>query len=311
MIKSVAQLLHQGMSRAPRPVAQGYLRLLSAISRSLLPRSVARRVHNSVCGYGHPWPAMTFTPRRVVLGESTEVALVPHLGEFDEQALFGRRLEYEQEVFAWLERNVAQTYDLVIEIGANVGVYTVFLDTLYRRATPHTAPRIVSFEPSPEAHRRLVENLRANGTRFVSVHQAAVGSASGLQPFFEPRGHLTNGSLLREFSEIFSPSVAEHLVVVVAASELERWLKQATHALIKLDVEGYEPALLEALQPIIERHRPDLLIEVLPFTVDALNAAPALAGYDRCLIVDDGLEPASALRVSERHRDWLLRRPDR
>src|SRR5258708_31638283 len=156
---------------------------------------------------------MKSAARRVVLGEATQVALVPHLGEFDDQALFLSRLGYEAAVFAWLEHNAAQTYDLVIEIGANVGIYTVFLDALFRRSPPGTTPpRIVSFEPSREAYLPLVENLKANGSRFVAADQAARGPESGLQPFFEPQGHLTNGSPLREFSEIFSQSIAENMV---------------------------------------------------------------------------------------------------
>jgi len=310
MIKRSAQLLHERLSRTPRPLAQAYLSMLSAVSRRLLPRSIARRVHNSICGYGYSWPRMDFAARSVILGEATRVALVPHLGEFDDQALFTSRLEYETEVFAWLEHNAAQTYDLIVEIGANVGIYTVFLDALFRRSPPGGTPRIVSFEPSPEAYRRLVENLRANDARFVAAYHAAVGVASGLQPFFEPQGHLTNGSLLREFSEIFSPSIAENMVVVLAASELDRWLGSSKKALIKIDVEGFEPALLAALKPLIERYRPDLLIEVLPFTLDALNGSAALAGYGRFLVTSRGLEQAPTLFVSEHHRDWLLRWPD-
>jgi len=254
---------------------------------------------------------MRFGPRRVRLGGKVEMMLIPHLEEFDAEALFFRNLTYERPVFAWLADNVPATYDLVIEIGANVGVFTIFLDGLCRNASPQpgSGPRIVAFEPSQRAFSRLLENVAANDLRFSSIFQAAVGPNSKLETFFEPTGHLTNGSFLREFSEIFSDKIEENVAVMVSATELERWLKPARRALIKIDVEGFEPDLVMALKPLLERYRPDVLIEVVSFTVDELEKSPALAGYGRYLVADSGLEQAPVLFASHNHRDWLLRWP--
>jgi FkbM family methyltransferase len=254
---------------------------------------------------------MRFAPRRVRLAANVEIMLIPHLEEFDAEALFRHDLTYEKPVFAWLADNVPATYDLVIEVGANVGVFTIFLDVLCRdaKAAPGSKPRIVAFEPSQGAFARLLENFAANDMCFSSAFQAAIGPTSKLQTFFEPKGHLTNGSFLREFSEIFSDRIEENVAVMVAASELERWLALACRALIKIDVEGFEPHLVMALKPLLERYRPDLLIEVVPFTVDELEQSPALAGYGRYLIADSGLQQTPALFASHANRDWLLRWP--
>lgn len=311
LIRQCAQWVHAALARGPAWLAYGYLRVLSAISRSLLPFPLAQRVYNSVCMQGIVWPEMRFGPRRVRLGGKIEMMLTPHLEEFDAEALFFHGLSYERPVFAWLADNVPTTCDLVIEIGANVGVFTIFLDALYRHGqmTPGARPRIVAFEPSQQAFARLLENIAANDMRFSSVFQAAIGPASKLQTFFEPTGHLTNGSFLREFSEIFSDRIEENVAVMVSASELERWLAPARRCLIKIDVEGFEPDLVMALRPLLERYRPDLLIEVVSFTVDELESSPALAGYGRYLVADSGLEQAPALFASDSHRDWLLRWP--
>jgi FkbM family methyltransferase len=311
LIRQCAQRLHAALARGPRWLAYSYLCLLSAVSRNLLPFPLAQRAYNSVCLQGIVWPEMRFAPRRVRLGAKVEMMLTPHLEEFDAEALFFRGLTYERPVFAWLADNVPGTYDLVIEIGANVGVFTIFLDALCQqaKAQPSSAPRIVAFEPSQGAFARLLENVAANDMRFSSIFQAAIGPTSKLQTFFEPKGHLTNGSFLREFSEIFSDRIEENVAVMVSAMELERWLKPARRALIKIDVEGFEPDLVTALKPLLDRYRPDVLIEVVPFTVDELERSPALAGYGRYLIADSGLEQAPALFASHTHRDWLLRWP--
>ena len=86
-----------------------------------------------------------------------------------------------------------------------------------------------------------------------------------------------------------------------------RWMAAAARILVKIDVEGFEPELLIALRPLLQRYHPDLLIEVLPFTLGRLNDDPMVMGYEKNLILPAGLEKADAFRASHQHRDWLLR----
>jgi FkbM family methyltransferase len=311
LIKPIANRAHDYLSKGPAWLAQAYINLISFVSRNLLPRSLGTRVHNSICGYiyGRQWQPMRFAARRVRMGKGTDVSFVPELSGFEAEALFCRQFHYEPALVGWLEDNVVAKYDLIIEIGANVGIYTVFLDALYRSASlpRDVAPRIVSFEPSEKAYRRLVANLAANGTSFVNTYQAAIGRSSGTQTFFEPTGHLTNGSFVRPFSELFSNEITESTVVTLAASELDYWLGRAgRRSLIKIDVEGFEPHLLEALRPLIEKYHPDIVIEVLPFTAQALNECDALSGYDRYLILMEGLSRRASFEGDKDHYDWLL-----
>jgi FkbM family methyltransferase len=303
-LKECANALHRRLAHAPRWLVRAYFEVISLVSRNLLPRAVQRRVRNSLCGYGYRWPEMSFRPRRVVLGSSVEVRLVPHPGEFDEEALFSRTLEYEPAVFAWLETH-AGDYDTILEIGANVGVYTVFLDALARRGGGGGRPRLVAYEPSPAAFRRLERNLAANGAA-VQHLQAAVGLESGQQTFYEPVGHLTNGSFDRAFAAQFSDRITTTIVKVEAAADLARWLETSHRTLIKLDVEGFEPQLLAALAPLLLRFRPDLLIEVLPGTPEALAANEALAHYDKFLVTADGPRRQEKMYFSQENFDWLL-----
>jgi FkbM family methyltransferase len=246
-----------------------------------------------------------FQPKAVLVGSKTEISLIPHLGEVDQAALFLKTLDYEAPVFKWLMANVPIKYDLVLEIGANVGVYSVFFDRMASLPGSKLA-KIIVFEPSPEAFRRLLENLRVNGTQRVHALQAAITPASGFQTFFEPKGHLTNGSFIREFAELFSDTITEREVVVIAAAELESFLSSARKALIKIDVEGFEPMLVASLQPLIQRYQPDLLIEVLEKTAEQLDQTPALGRYRKYLVTDERLEEAKHLFACAKYRDWLL-----
>lgn len=307
MIARAAASVHRRLAHAPRWIVRLYFQAISLISRSVFSRSMQRRVRNSLCGYGHSWPSLDFGPRTIRLGKDTTVRLIPHLGEFDEDALFTDRIDYEPYMFEWLESRV-QDYDLIIEIGANVGIYSVFFDAVARRLPEGQRPRLVAFEPAHVAFQRLQRNLAANKAWSVTAYQAAVGEHSGLQSFYEPVGHLTNGSFMRSFAEHFSPRVNASVAVVVAASELEHWLKTAKRGLVKIDVEGFEPQLLTALRSLLETYGPDLIVEVMPSTAGPLNADPVLAAYDRYLITGEGLRSESSLYFSQQHFDWFLTR---
>ena len=218
-------------------------------------------------------------------------------------------MDYEQEVFVWLEQNAPKAYDIVIEIGANVGIYTCFLDALIKADPEARLSEVVAFEPSPEAYRRLLINLAANDVRAIKSFNAAVAEKAGFHAFFEPRNHLTNGSLHKDFSQIFSSEVDERTVLAVAPADLGHFLKGRQHPLIKIDVEGYEATLLEGMSEIIGAHRPDLLIEVLEGLPEKLEAMEALRPYRRFLITRDGLKPHPRLFASGSLRDWLLVHP--
>jgi FkbM family methyltransferase len=305
VIKRLANGLHAMLARGPECLARTYIEFLSRCCRTVFPGQISTRIRNSITG--HHWPQMSFSAREVIVGSATKINLVPHLGEFDEAGLFAKQLGYEDASFKWLDANAPDSYDLIIEIGANVGVFTVFFDALARRGL--RLRRVIAFEPSREAYGRLLSNLKANGATMVMAFNAAVGVSSGFQTFYEPEGHLTNGSFLKEFSEIFSKTVRSTSVLTVGATELAFFVASARKALIKIDVEGFEPQLIDAMSELIERYQPDLLIEVLPGTPESLEKIDALAGYIYHLVTSDGLKDSAKLYASETDRDWLLTWP--
>ncbi|HJU15268.1 MAG TPA: FkbM family methyltransferase [Stellaceae bacterium] len=302
LAKHSAKTLHSAISRAPYTIARAYINLLSFVSRRL-PKSLGVRIQNSMCQF--KWPEMKFGSKNVFVGHKTKILLIPHLGEFDQAALFVKALDYEAPVFEWLAENASAKYDLVIEIGANVGVYTVFLDAL-TRLPGSKLTKVIAFEPSPEAFRRLLENLRANKTQHVYALQAAIGPESGIRTLFEPAGHLTCGSFVREFAELFADSISKTEVISIAAAELERFLKGSQKALIKIDAEGFEPVLVACLDSLIKKYKPDLLIEVLDITAERLDEMPALGGCRKYLVTSEGLREAQHLFACPNCRDWVL-----
>jgi FkbM family methyltransferase len=232
LIKQTAHALHKRIAGGPKGIAKLYIAAMSVLSRRL-PIYLSARIQNSITQF--KWPEPSFKPKSVIFPHNIEIFLVPHLGEFDQSALFKKKLDYEITVFGWLAEHALHQWDKIIEIGANIGIYTVFLDALINSTKPRLR-KIIAFEPSLIPYRRLVENLSINRSQHVDVFNAAVGTKSGLQSFFEPAGHLTNGSLLQEFAAIFADTVTETTVLVIGAHELERYFVDTNKVLIKIDV---------------------------------------------------------------------------
>jgi FkbM family methyltransferase len=77
---------------------------------------------------------------------------------------------------------------------------------------------------------------------------------------------------------------------------------------IKIDVEGFEPEVLQGGAAFLEQHRPDIICEVLPGagTAPRLNAILAPLGYRFFEFTDEGAEPRPAIEAGSVMRDWLF-----
>jgi FkbM family methyltransferase len=147
---------------------------------------------------------------------------------------------------------------------------------------------IYCFEPSRTAYRRLLENLSLNDCRNVHSFNCAVAANSGFLDFYEPEGHLTNGSLDESFARIFSDSVQSAKVAALGGAEVSELIPGGKRVLLKIDVEGAEPIVLQSLSPFIARERPDIVMEVLPATVEALNRIDTLRTYSLYQLESEG-----------------------
>jgi FkbM family methyltransferase len=242
------------------------------------------------------WPAAEFAPAQVELHPSVSVHLVPHFREFDFAAHIYRRLDYEREVMSWLNGRV---YDVIIEIGANVGIYTLLFARLWPRS------RIFCFEPSRAAYLRLLENLSLNKCSNVFPFNCAVAGQTGFVDFYEPDGHLTNGSLDRSFAGLFSDSIASNKVFAIGGAEIAELAAPGKKVLLKIDVEGAEPIVVRSLELFIKVHAPDIVIEVLAPTIDELNRIDTLSNYRFYQLDYDGAIESPSFTAG-RCRDYAL-----
>ena len=297
----LSRMLHGLISRS-RTVSKGYLETVGYLIRSGIRFAFRETIMINIRAF--PWPQIQFRPRNVRVTNDIEIKLVPHCGEFDFNALFSNTLGYEPELFKLLSSRLAR-YDAILEIGANVGVFTVFLARQCLEQKLDT--EIFSWEPSPLAYKRLIENLAANEIRSVQVFNAAVSDISGFLALYEPEGHLTNGSLDPGFASLFSSNIRKTVVPSVSSREISALVCNRDRILLKIDVEGAEALVLKGLEPLIREKQPDLILEVLePYEQD-LNALKFLSTmYNYYIIRGDSLTGMDSFVADPMFRDYLL-----
>lgn len=284
VFKRLSFAFHSAIASSPL-LARLYLCTISAFARRFPRGLMKQRFVNSLSSV--KWPAVDLPGKNVSVGKQTPIALYPHVGEFDFDVLFNRDVAREKELFDSLEPRLAQ-YDAIIEIGANVGIFSIFFAKRFQNMGRPGAP-VFAFEPSAEAFSRLLRNAALNAVPNLHPFNCAVSDRPGFLDFFAPEGHLTNGSLSSDFARIFTDNVRRETVFSITGEQLESLVRTYDRILIKIDTEGSEAAILKSLQDLIVAKRPDIIVEVLEPFRDILNKSEALAGYSRFNITDAGL----------------------
>ena len=168
----------------------------------------------------------------------------------------------EREVFRALEHHV-RPGDTVLDVGANVGVYTMLLA---RWIAP--SGRVHAFEPAPDAFRLLTDHLALNGLSHAAVvTRAAVGDDIGRVQFRT----VGAGGLGHTVAVPLHHATVGSDIIEVAATTIDAYCAEhdLRPDLIKVDVEGAEMNVLRGAARTLIEHRPIVVVEVHP---DALRS---------------------------------------
>jgi FkbM family methyltransferase len=141
--------------------------------------------------------------------------------------------------------------DLVLDVGANVGRYVRAL-----RRHGWRGP-VVSFEPLPDAHAELERTARSDGNWTVAP-RVAIGDAHG-ETVIHISGNSVSSSLLEMLPthQTASPKsryVADAPVTVERLDVAARdYVASARTLFLKLDVQGYEPQVLDGASGLLDK----------------------------------------------------------
>jgi FkbM family methyltransferase len=130
-----------------------------------------------------------------------------------------------------------------VDVGANVGLFTVI------GALATSRGRVIAYEPVPELLELLRANVQLNWLAGrVTIRDVAVAERAGKRPFtFDPTMQILGG--------IVPDEIANTNVDVVALDDDLEHLERIN--LVKIDVEGAEPAVLAGMDRLLRSGRVD------------------------------------------------------
>lgn len=170
-----------------------------------------------------------------------------------------------------------------LDVGANSGVYCLVAASIAK------CKRIIAFEPLPHAYETLKRNIEDNGlTARVDLRQVGLSDRTGTAKLSIPDpGH----GLIQTSATLGAPFYAVHSSLDIAISRLDDIALPPDITVIKVDIEGHEPAFLRGAKDMIDKNRPIIFGEVLSIANFAeLSAFLSEVGY-----VDFRLRPDMVL----------------
>lgn len=201
---------------------------------------------------------------------------------------------YERSELSFV-RSVVRPGQRVLDIGANIGLFTITIAALVGK-TGH----VYAFEPVPSNADLLRRSIAENRfEQWVTFQQAAVGAASGTaQIVFAKETTNSGGAALWGARDHLDPGHETCTVDVVA---LDQYDLRHPVSLIKIDVEGAEPWVFEGAEQLLRTDRPTILSElhadqlrkVAGYTPARYLADMRKRGY-QCHLLQDG-QPAQRI----------------
>ena len=207
---------------------------------------------------------------------------------------------YSDRIERRLLASCLQTGSVVVDAGANIGIYSQFLSKC-------VGPRgkVHSFEPSPDNFRRLRSAM--SGFSNVQANQLAVSDKTGESVLYisdnlnvDHRAYPTEGETRRTLS--------------IQSTRLDDYFKPGERVdLIKMDIQGFEMHALRGTERVLrENPKVELLVEFWPYGlkqagVDWKDLIAHLrdCGMEIHEISRTGLDSFSAKSVRE-SPDWYV-----
>jgi FkbM family methyltransferase len=157
-------------------------------------------------------------------------------------------------------KRLAPAYNTAfVDVGVNLG------QTLVKTWAVFDNIEYVGFEPNPACVFYAQELVAANKIKNCTIIPAGIANINGLLKLNHYCDYSTDStaSIVDNFRPD-EPIQYSQYVPIFDHEVLKEILPSKHKAILKIDVEGAEPEVLEALKPWMEQYQPVILLEVLP-----------------------------------------------
>ncbi len=270
---------NRGWKYEGKSLHNGYVGSFTGASRDTFWAQTLRAADNIACWVREgteSWnvrgiPRILFATRKLLLGKearlfelsrNTRLYLDPN--DYVHCMMFYNRYSREiLEVF----RRYAKPGDTVIDVGAHIGYFTLFLAEL-------VGPQghVYAFEPDPRARSFLARSISGSGMDWIDVSSFALATGRGTVKFFLAKG-LGSSSAVKSVQQMDAEETA---IQTVSLDDLvDQGSVVGPIRVVKIDVEGYELDALRGMAKVLREHRPVMVVEVNKEMLEARGESPA------------------------------------
>lgn len=168
-------------------------------------------------------------------------------------------------------RRLLKSGDTVLDIGANVGAHTL---PLARCVSP--SGRVVAFEPTAYAYDKFRRNILLNPQLVSMIQAEQIMLVDSDDTRVEPR--LYSSWQIHDAAADTHPKHGGRLMDTTGARNmtLDRYVTEHNPgrvSFIKMDVDGHECQVLRGAHELLQRDKPILLMEIMPYGLDEAGAS--------------------------------------
>ncbi len=176
----------------------------------------------------------------------------------EKDSLFLSVYGFHEKTETEIVKNEIREGDIVLDIGANIGYYTLLFAKLVGEKG-----KVYAFEAESSNFEILKKNVYENNYNNVILEQKAVSNESGTVKFYIGKDSNTE-------NQLFKPNV-KHEEIEVKSISIDGYFKELNPKIdfVKIDIQGAEPLVIEGMTKIIEENK-DLKI-MLEWWPDAIR----------------------------------------
>lgn len=138
----------------------------------------------------------------------------------------------------------------VIDIGANIGYYTILESYIVGNKG-----KVIAFEPVPTSFAYLKRNMEINKRHNIYAKNVAIGDREGMETMFI--FSKANQNSLIAYGRKFTSTIDVKVRTLDGLIE-----KESKIDIIRMDIEGYECKVISGMTKILKEHKPMIFLEL-------------------------------------------------
>ncbi|MEQ8676826.1 MAG: FkbM family methyltransferase [Aggregatilineales bacterium] len=161
--------------------------------------------------------------------------------------------QYERHLIS-LFKKIVSNNDVVIDVGANIGVHTLIFSRLVGKGG-----RVIAFEPYPPALKKLKFNLERNHVSNVEILPIAISDHIGEERIINIEGDVNEG-----MASLLQPDQQSEYSYKVNVNTLDNLMNEHQInqvKLIKMDIQGSEYSALRGAEELLKKFHPLIIFE--------------------------------------------------